>query len=120
MDTQRMVKVVEDAKGRKLLVEISRDAEVVGITKQGGDDEDLFEAVSVSDKVVEFTSSLSTLISDTTAAILDGIEKIAQPSKIQVEFGVDLGAEGGVWFIAKGSINSTIKVSIEWEKLKAS
>lgn len=110
----RMVSIVEDSKGRKLLVEVSQ-AEIGGIVRKDPDKQ-LFEAVSAKDQLNKFTNTLSTLISDTTAAVLEGVEAISQPSKMTVEFGVDLGAEGGVWFISKGSINSTIKVSIEWEK----
>jgi hypothetical protein len=114
MASDRTVKVIDAEGGRKLLVEVTGDTEIVGALVQPGDD-DLFEPVSTERGLQRFTKSLSSLIGDTTAAIMAGIEKIEQPSKVQVEFGVELAAEGEVWFIAKGSVNSTIKVAIEWE-----
>lgn len=115
MPTERTVKVVEDAKGRKLLVEVTPGADVAAAPAGGGDNE--FQPVGAGGKLQNFTNTLSSLISDTTGAILDGIEAISRPSKVQVEFGVELGAEGSVWFVAKGSLNSTIKVAIEWTSL---
>ena len=115
MAGERIVKLIEDAKGRKLLVEVSQ-AEVGGLVKQDGEP-GLFRPVNAGDQVEKFTNTLSTLISDTMSAVLDGIDEITSPSKVQVEFGVELGAEGQVWFIAKGSVSSTIKVAIEWEGL---
>jgi|ERR1043166_266685 hypothetical protein len=119
MESQRAVKIIEDQQGRKLVVEVTGDAPVVGAVAPI-DNLDLFRPVGAEGKIKKFTNTLSDLISDTTSAIMDGIEKVAHPSKVQVEFGIELGAEGEVWFIAKGSVSSTIKVSIEWERLKDS
>lgn len=116
MAGHRTIQVVEDAQGRKLLVEVTSEAEITRApAPDAGDDE--FRPVGAREEVEKFTNTLSGLISNTTEAILDGIERISRPSKVQVEFGVELGAEGTVWFVAKGSINSTIKVSIEWVSL---
>jgi hypothetical protein len=41
------------------------------------------------------------------------------PAEISVEFGVDVGAEGGIPFITKGSITANFKVSIVWKTAKA-
>lgn len=116
MAGQRTIQVVKDEQGRKLLVEVTREAEVAGPPAPVGS-EDEFQPVGAREKMENFTNTLSGLISNTTGAILDGIERISRPSKVQVEFGVELGAEGSIWFVAKGSVNSTIKVSIEWESL---
>lgn len=116
MARERTIQLVEDAQGRKLLVEVTHEAEVTKAPAASsiGDE---FRPVGAREKVEHFTNTLTGLISDTTEAIIDGIEQISRPSKVQIEFGVELSAEGSVWFIAKGSVNSTIKVSIEWEKL---
>lgn len=116
MAGQRIIRIVDDTQGRKLLVEVTPEAEVTGAPAPSTS-EDEFRPVGAREKVEHFTNTLSGLISDTTGAIIDGIERISRPSKVQVEFGVELGAEGTVWFVAKGSVNSTIKVSIEWESL---
>jgi hypothetical protein len=41
------------------------------------------------------------------------------PSEVSVEFGVDVGAEGGLPFITKGSISANFKVSIVWKTEKS-
>ncbi len=46
--------------------------------------------------------------------------KRAAPSKVNAEFSVELGGEGKIWFVAKGSAKATIKVSIEWDLKKVS
>ena len=38
------------------------------------------------------------------------------PSEIALEFGIDVGVEGSVPFITKGSIGANFKVSITWKK----
>jgi hypothetical protein len=118
MAGQRTVKVVDAEGGRRLLVEVTGEANIVGAIVQAEDEDDLVKPVGAERSLQRFTKSLSSLIGDTTAAIMQGIEKIEQPSKVQVEFGVELAAEGEIWFIAKGSVNSTIKVAIEWERGK--
>ncbi len=40
------------------------------------------------------------------------------PAEIKIEFGVDVGAEGGVPFITKGSISANFKVSATWKDAK--
>ena len=38
------------------------------------------------------------------------------PAEIGLEFGIDVGAEGSVPFITKGSIGANFKISIIWRK----
>jgi hypothetical protein len=38
------------------------------------------------------------------------------PEEIGIEFGVDVGAEGGIPFITKGSIGANFKISLVWRK----
>jgi Trypsin-co-occurring domain 1 len=37
-----------------------------------------------------------------------------RPRSFCLEFGIDVGAEGGIPFITKGTIEANFKVSIEW------
>jgi hypothetical protein len=39
---------------------------------------------------------------------------VHRPSSFSVEFGIDIGAEGGIPFVTKGTIEANFKVSIEW------
>lgn len=40
------------------------------------------------------------------------------PAEVEIEFGVDVGAEGGVPFITKGSISANFKISATWKSEK--
>jgi Trypsin-co-occurring domain 1 len=37
-----------------------------------------------------------------------------RPSKVGLEFGIGVGGEAGVPFVAKGTVQAQFKVSIEW------
>jgi Trypsin-co-occurring domain 1 len=41
------------------------------------------------------------------------------PAEIGLEFGVDVGAEGSVPFITKGSIGANFKISVVWRKAES-
>jgi hypothetical protein len=120
MPDKRAVKFIEDDQGRKLLVEVS-ESEEIEIIDDGNKRKGEFKPASVAD-FKEYANSLTELISNTTEAILSSVAlpKVDPPSKVQAEFGVELGGEGKIWFVAKGSAKATIKVSLEWDNLRQS
>jgi hypothetical protein len=83
------------------------------------------QAVSNIDDIVarteQFTKGLINTVQSCTEVVLDavkaGTEKV-KPSKIQLEFGVQLGGEKGIPFVAKGTAQANIKINIEWDLSK--
>ena len=116
MSEQRIVKVIDDSKGRKLFVELAQDVNISNDINPSDKKSSPFAPVTTDDNKINNT--LTQLIEDTTSSVVDGIKKVSQPAKITLELGVELAAEGGVWFITKGSVSSTIKVSIEYDFTK--
>lgn len=59
---------------------------------------------------------VSRLIRTSCKDLVSDISGMAQPpAEIKIEFGVDVGVEGGVPFITKGSISANFKVSVAWK-----
>ena len=51
--------------------------------------------------------------------LLEKISSLAQkPTKVALEFGIDVEGEAGVPFVTKGSIGANFKISMEWELRK--
>ena len=42
--------------------------------------------------------------------------KIAEPNKVELEFGFELGWEGGLPLVTKGSAKANLKVVLTWQK----
>jgi hypothetical protein len=59
---------------------------------------------------------VSRLIKTGCKDLISDISSMAHPpAEIEIEFGVDVGAEGSVPFITKGSISANFKVSATWK-----
>jgi hypothetical protein len=59
---------------------------------------------------------VSQLIKNGCKDLVSDISGMARPpAEIKIEFGVDVGTEGGVPFITKGSISANFKVSAIWK-----
>lgn len=76
---------------------------------------------SASDKISKISSDnlkqVAELIKTSWSGLLDDLKSMPQPpSEVGIEFGIDLGAEGGIPFISKGSIGANFKVSVTWKK----
>ncbi len=65
----------------------------------------------------EKLTEVADLIKNSLQNLVADISKTAiPPAEIGLEFGIDVGAEGGVPFITKGSIGANFKVSVVWRK----
>ncbi|HTV27744.1 MAG TPA: CU044_2847 family protein [Xanthobacteraceae bacterium] len=57
------------------------------------------------------------LIKSSWEGMVKDISRLSSPpAEVGLEFGIDVGAEGGVPFITKGSIGANFKISIIWRK----
>jgi hypothetical protein len=57
------------------------------------------------------------LIKTSLQGLVEDISSVGiPPAEIGLEFGIDVGAEGGVPFVTKGSIGANFKVSVKWRK----
>lgn len=76
---------------------------------------------SASSDFIEASSEnlreVANLVKASWSHMVSDIENMVNPpSEIGVEFGIDVGAEGGIPFITKGSLGANFKVSIVWKK----
>jgi Trypsin-co-occurring domain 1 len=65
-----------------------------------------------------FQEALARTIHGYTSLVLDAVRPNANEklkvSKVTLEFGIQLGGESGVPFIAKGTAQGNVKVTIDW------
>ena len=78
------------------------------------------QAESASDDVIEATRetlvNVKNLVRESWSNIVAEIGKGENAHKeVTIEFGVGIGAEGSIPFIAKGSMNANFNVSIVWK-----
>jgi Trypsin-co-occurring domain 1 len=111
-DDQRLA-LITSGTGRKVYVEVSSAAQP--ILRQGGPG---FAPAGAGAALEECFESLEQAIDSTCEIIFDGVTRMAKrasPSKVSSEFSFELGAEGKIWFLAKGNVKATIKVTVEWD-----
>ncbi len=80
------------------------------------------QAVSVTDDIVERTKryrdSVESIVQEYATLLLSSVEKTAsqmkRPTKIGLEFGIQIGGEAGIPLVSKGTTQANIKVSLEW------
>lgn len=80
------------------VVDLSNDAATVAIASKGEVDID-----ALRDQLTEIRDALSPLVASATPA--GGIQLSS------LELSLTVGAEGGVWFVAKGSIEASITMT---------
>jgi hypothetical protein len=76
---------------------------------------------SATDDFIKATQGKLKEVAHVIGASLEGLVKEISntptpPAEIGLEFGVDVGAEGGIPFITKGSIGANFKISVVWRK----
>lgn len=114
-DDDRRLTAISSRTGRKVYVEISSSAQP--LLREGGAG---FAPAGAMDECFE---SLEEAIDSTCEIVFEGVARMAKraaPSKVSSEFSFELGAEGRVWFVAKGNVKATIKVKVEWDLAKTS
>ncbi len=88
-------------------------------------DSDELQAVGASDIIDDIqarTDRLKSVLSSTVqvysqtilSSIKDASEDI-KPSKVTLEFGLQLGGEMGIPFVTKGTAQANVAVTIEWD-----
>jgi len=72
----------------------------------------------IASKIFSFDAIKETL-SDLSENLILALKK-ANPHKISVELGVEFSLESGklITILAKGNLNSTFKITLEWEQAK--
>lgn len=96
-----------DAETGKILIQVTQNAGPV-------------QAESGASDLVQATRKtlvdIRDLIKESWSGIVAEIGKGANaPKEVTIEFGVGVGAEGSIPFIAKGSMNANFNVSIVWK-----
>ena len=77
---------------------------------------------NVAERTARFNSIVSSLIEGYTETLLNAVKystanKLA-PSKVTMEFGIQVGGETGVPFVTKGTAQANVKITIEWDLSK--
>ena len=112
MPDDQSLAIITSRSGRKIYVEVSSAAPLV-LREEGPG----FAPAGAREVLEECFESLEEAIDSTCEIIFDGVTRIAtkvKPSKVTSEFALELGTEGKVWFVAKGSVKACIKVTVEW------
>jgi Trypsin-co-occurring domain 1 len=102
---------------KKLVAKGSTAAVFIQVTQTSG----AVKAESATDDFIKATQEklkeVSQLVKTSWASMVKDISSMpGAPSEIALEFGIDVGVEGSVPFITKGSIGANFKVSITWKK----
>ncbi len=87
------------------------------------EDSDELQAVGYLDNIHERTEKLRQSMTSTirgySQTVLSSVEEamadLTAPSKLTLEFGLQVGGETGVPFIAKGTAQANMQVTVEWE-----
>jgi Trypsin-co-occurring domain 1 len=101
-------KVVANASTAPVFIQITQNS---GAVRAESASEDFIKATQAKLKEV------SELVKTSWGSMVKDISSMpGAPSEIALEFGIDVGVEGSVPFITKGSIGANFKVSITWKK----
>jgi len=72
-------------------------------------------AVEFSKLTDEKLAEIADTARNTANALVTRLTEFAKrPSKVSLEFGIGVGGEAGIPFVAKGTVQAQFKVSIEW------
>lgn len=90
------------------------------------EESDELQAVGFVEDIAERTRKFKSIISSTISgyaqtlmsAVKSGLIKDLAPSKVTMEFGVQVGGETGVTFVTRGCAQGNVKVIIEWDLRK--
>jgi hypothetical protein len=59
---------------------------------------------------------IASVVEKAGSSFVQSIRQMAgRPSECEIEFGISLGAEGGIPFFTKGSVAANFKVTIKWQ-----
>lgn len=79
-----------------------------------------FGLESARDRLVEATrdkiAQVADVVGSAAESIVGNLKKLPEgPAEIAIEFGINVGAEGQVPFVTKGSIGANFKVTLTWK-----
>ncbi|MCP4103999.1 MAG: hypothetical protein GY749_00440 [Desulfobacteraceae bacterium] len=91
---------------------IQYDEEECGDLRSVGFIEDIAERTN------KFKETMANTIQSYSSLVLNsvksGISDVPAPESVQIEFGLQLGGEAGIPFVTKGSAQSNIKITMNW------
>jgi hypothetical protein len=76
------------------------------------------ETLALGDGVVEKVADLRDQITSTCVAVYQSMRSASaavKPDEVSVEFGVKLGGEAGVPFVAKGTAEASLSITLTWK-----
>ena len=87
------------------------------------EDNDELQAVGFLEDIAERTEKFKETMVSTiwgyssivVNAVKEGMADLMTPESVTLEFGLQLGGEAGVPFIAKGTAQANVKVTVEWK-----
>jgi len=99
--------VFKDAEGKdQHIYVISSRAEAEGPRKAAG--------TGLETVAKELVSELN-VVAAMAGSILEELKRL-QTSKVEVEFGVELGGKAGIPFVTEGTANANFKVTLSWKR----
>jgi lipoate-protein ligase A len=101
--------------GELAYVEVSDNIEVVNSPLGGGTLawDSGQTATALATKMSEVSNTIADVCRSVFATVRERVED-ATPSELTLEFGIVLAGEAGIPTVAKGSVESTIKVTAKW------
>ncbi|MFA5354262.1 MAG: CU044_2847 family protein [Thermodesulfovibrionales bacterium] len=97
--------------GSTIYIQYDEDEVVDTLTAKGGPEMDIAQRTEKFREMIRSTvGGYAQLLLETLKASTD----IPAPEKVSLEFGLQLGGETGIPFIAKGTAQANVKVSLEW------
>jgi hypothetical protein len=70
-----------------------------------------------ADNLIERASDLGTFINNACVQLYSSVKQAAstiKPDQVELSFGVTLGGEAGVPFVAKGSAEANVSITLTW------
>jgi hypothetical protein len=70
-----------------------------------------------ADAIIARAGDLGTFINDACVQLYNSVKEAAsavKPSQVELSFGVTLGGEAGVPFVAKGSAQANVSITLTW------
>ncbi|MEH2339096.1 CU044_2847 family protein [Nostoc sp.] len=106
----------------KITEVIGSDGEKIYIQYDDADTDELQAVGYIDANIEERSKKLQIMMSSTvrnySTLILNSVKQgmsDSAPSKVTMEFGLQVGGETGVPFVTKGSAQANVKVMIEWD-----
>lgn len=99
---------------------MDEDATDLGFSIEIASPGEEFSFESARDRLVDATrdkiAQVADVVGSAAESMVGKLKKLPErPTEISIEFGVNVGAEGQVPFVTKGSIGANFKVTLTWK-----